>query len=271
MGVPPRNAAFAGLNWRWFESGEGPDALVLLPGAVGGADIFFIVFRRFAASGRVLAVDVPYAADATRVLAGLDALLESRGVRRAILLGASFSGLLVQVYARRFPERTRALILSHTAALDLSRARRERRSAAIAARLPLPFTRGLLKIVVRLLLRKSPQASLFREMYFEALDGLSREDFVSRYLLAASLEEQQGTAWHGPVLIVHSNDDVVARPSEQARLRAVYPDADWHEFPGAGHSAYSLDPQRYADVLFEWTAQAAFPGEHSQEARRTGD
>jgi pimeloyl-ACP methyl ester carboxylesterase len=256
MGVPARQAAFAGLDWRWYEAGDGPEALVLLPGAVGGADIFFIVFRRFAASRRVLAVDVPYAADAAQVLAGLDALLESRGVRRATLLGASFSGLLVQVYARRFPERTRALILSHTAALDPSRAVRERRSAAIAARLPLPFTRGLLKIVVRLLLRKSPHARLFREMYFEALDGLSRRDFVSRYLLAASLEEQNGE-WHGPVLIVHSNDDVVARPSEQARLRAEYPGADWHEFPGAGHSAYSLDPQRYADVLFDWTETAA--------------
>ena len=63
--------------------------------------------------------------------------------------------------------------------------------------------------------------------------------------------------WRGPVLIVHSNDDVVARPAEQARLRTAYPDADWQEFRGAGHSAYSLDPQRYADVLFEWTAKAA--------------
>lgn len=257
MGVPPRTGAFAGLNWRWFESGDGPDALILLPGAVGGADIFFIVFRRFAASRRVLAIDVPYVDDAARVLEGLDALLESRGVRRGVFLGASFSGLLVQVYARRFPQRTRALILSHTAALDASRARRERRSAAVAARLPLWLTRGLLKIVVRLLLRKSPQAPLFRRLYFDALDGLSREDLVSRYLLGASLEEQEGTAWHGPVLIIHSNDDVVARPAEQARLRAAYPAADWHEFPGAGHSAYSLDPERYADVLFEWTAKAA--------------
>ncbi len=257
MGVPARRATVAGLDWRWFESGDGPEAVVLLPGAVGGADIFFIVFQRFAASRRVLAIDVPYAGDAGQVLAGLDALLESRGVHRAVFLGASYSGLLVQVYARLFPERTRALILSHTGALDPSRARRERRSAAVASRLPVWLTRGVLKMVVRLLLRKSAQAALFKELYFDALDDLSREDLVSRYLLGASLEEQEGTRWRGPVLIVHSNDDVVARPAEQARLRTAYPDADWQEFRGAGHSAYSLDPQRYADVLFEWTAKAA--------------
>ena len=257
MGVPAGRATFAGLDWRWFESGDGPEAVILLPGAVGGADIFFIVFRRFAASRRVLAVDVPYAGDATQVLAGLDALLDSRGVRRAVFLGASYSGLLVQVYARRFPDRTRALILSHTGALDPSRAERERRSAAVASRLPLWLTRGVLKMVVRMLLRKSAHAALFKDLYFDALDGLSREDLVSRYLLGASLEEQGGITWRGPVLIVHSNDDVVARPAEQGRLRAAYPGADWQEFRGAGHSAYSLDPQRYADVLFEWTAKAA--------------
>jgi len=257
MGVPTRRGAFAGMDWRWFEAGEGDDAVVLLPGAVGGADIFFLVFRRFAPARRVLAVDVPYAADAAAVLAGLDALLESRGVRRAILLGASFSGLLVQVFARSYPQRTRALILSHTGALDPTRADRERRSAAVAARLPLWFTRGLLKLVVRLLLRRSPHARMFRGLYFDALNALSHDALVSRYLLGASLEEQGGTAWHGPVLIVHSNNDAVAKPAEQARLRVAYPAADWHEFYGAGHSAYSLDPERYADVLFEWTAKAA--------------
>ena len=153
MGVPARQGKFAGLDWRWFEAGAGTDAVVVLPGAVGGADIFFIVFKRFAAWQRVLAIDVPYADDAARVLAGLDALLESRGVRRAVFLGASFSGLLVQVYACRFPDRTRALMLSHTGALDRTRAQRERRSAAIAAKLPLWLLRGLLKIVVRLLVR----------------------------------------------------------------------------------------------------------------------
>ena len=260
MGVPARQGKVAGLDWRWFEAGAGTDAVVVLPGAVGGADIFFIVFKRFAAWQRVLAIDVPYADDAARVLAGLDALLESRGVRRAVFLGASFSGLLVQVYARRFPDRTRALMLSHTGALDRTRAQRERRSAAIAAKLPLWLLRGLLKIVVRLLLRKSPQAALFRAMYFDALNQLSRDDLISRYLLGASLEEQDGTVWAGPVLIVHSNDDVVAKPAEQARLRAAYPAADWFEFSGAGHSAYALDPQRYAEVLVAWAAKAAPPG-----------
>jgi maspardin len=251
---PERTAIFNGVSWRWFEAGTGRNAVVLLPGAVGGADIFFIVFQRFAPHTRVLAVDIPYAADAASTFDGLDALLDSRDIEGVILLGASFSGIFVQVFARRFPARTRALILSHTGALDRSRAARERRSAAIASRIPLPLVRGVLKLVVRLLLRKASHAAMWRRLYFDALNRLTREDLISRYLLGASLEELETGTWTGPVLIVHSDDDVVAKPAERERLRLAYPGAAWHQFTGAGHSSYSMDPEAYADVLFRWTA-----------------
>jgi len=67
---------------------------------------------------------------------------------------------------------------------------------------------------------------------------------------AASLDEMACTgAWDGAVLVIHSTDDVVAKPSEQARLRQAFPRAAWHEFPGAGHSAYSMSPPEYAEVV----------------------
>ena len=168
---PSHIGQFGGMSWRWFEAGAGPDAVVLLPGAVGGADIFFILFQRFALNRRVLAVDIPYTPDAASALDGFDALLDSRDVKRVVLLGASFSGIFAQVFARRFPARTRALILSHTGALDRARAARERRSAAIASRIPFPLMRGVLKLVVRLLLRKASRGPLWRRLYFDALAG----------------------------------------------------------------------------------------------------
>ena len=248
--VPEHRGTFGGLPWRWFEQGSGPDAVVLLPGAVGGADIFFIVFNRLAAKTRVFAVDLPDTADASAALAGFDALLESRGVRSATLLGASFSGLFVQVFARRFPNRVRALVLSQTGLADPERAPRERRSAAIAARIPPGVMRALLRLVVVLLLRRSPGKELWKRLYLASVDALTKASMVARYHLAASLDEMAGTgAWNGPVLVIHSNDDVVAKPAEQARLRRAFPHAVWHEFPGAGHSAYSMSPEAYAEVV----------------------
>src|SRR3954466_1902981 len=254
--VPERRGTFGGVPWRWFEQGSGPDAVVLLPGAVGGADIFFVVFNRLAgvnglAAGiRVLAVDLPDTSDASAALAGFEALLESRGVRSATLLGASFSGLFVQVFARRFPNRVRALVLSHTALADPQRASRERRSAAIASRIPPVVMRGMLRLVVLLLLRRSPGKALWTRLYTAAIEALTKESMIARYHLAASLDEMAGAgAWNGPVLVIHSNDDAVAKPAEQVRLRHAFPGAAWHEFHGAGHSAYSMSPEAYADVV----------------------
>ena len=141
-------------------------------------------------------------------------------------------------------------MLSHTGLADPARAPRERRSASIAARIPPAVMRGLLRLVVLLLLHRSPGKRLWRRLYFAAIDALTKESMIARYYLAASLDEMAGTgAWNGPVLVIHSNDDVVAKPAEQARLRQAFPHAAWHEFPGAGHSAYSMSPDAYADVI----------------------
>lgn len=49
--------------------------------------------------------------------------------------------------------------------------------------------------------------------------------------------------------MIHSDNDAVAKPEEQVRLGAAYPAAQWHEFTGAGHSAYSQKPEAYAAVV----------------------
>jgi pimeloyl-ACP methyl ester carboxylesterase len=247
---PARTAVLSGTPWKWHDSGDGEEAVVLLPGAVGGGDLFFVVFQELQAAQRVLAVDVPSVHDGTAVLAGLEALLDRLGVRRAILLGASFSGLVVQIFAQRYPARTRALILSHTGAPDAERAARERKYAARAERIPESVLRGRLRLLVRVLLRKAPDRDFWSSHYRDALARLTRDELVSRYHLAASLDEMaRPDAWHGPVLIVCSDDDVVAKREEQDRLRARYPHAVWREFPRTGHSAYTMDPLAYAAAV----------------------
>jgi pimeloyl-ACP methyl ester carboxylesterase len=51
------------------------------------------------------------------------------------------------------------------------------------------------------------------------------------------------------VLVIHSDNDAIAKPTEQQRLRHQYPDAQWTEFTGAGHSSYSRDPIAYAAAV----------------------
>jgi pimeloyl-ACP methyl ester carboxylesterase len=227
---------------------------VILPGAVGGTDVFFVLFEEFRAELRVIGLDLPFVADAAAAADQLETLLASRGVEHAIFLGASFSGLFVQAFARRYPHRTRALILSHTGALDPERAARQRVNARRAARVPLPVLRGLLRLAVRLLLRRVHGRRFWTRRYDAALAAVTRESLVSRYLLEASIEELGGAPWRGAVLIIHSDDDAVAKPEQQARLRQQYPDARWVEFTGAGHSSYSRDPLAYSAAVREFVS-----------------
>src|SRR5262245_948178 len=252
--VPSGSTTLDGVTWRWYDQGEGPFALVILPGAVGGADVFFVLFEELRSSARVIGLDLPFVEGAAAAADQMDALLASRGVEHAIFLGASFSGLFVQVFARRHQRRTRALILSHTGALDPARAARQRVNARRAARIPLPILRGLLYLVVRLLLRRVEGRRFWTVRYDAALASVTKQALVSRYLLEASIEELGGPPWSGDVLVIHSDNDAIAKPEQQARLRHEFPHAKWVEFKDAGHSSYSRDPLGYSSAVREFVS-----------------
>jgi pimeloyl-ACP methyl ester carboxylesterase len=240
---------FGGVSWQWHDQGEGPLALVVLPGAVGGAGMFFILFEELRRDVRVIGLDLPFVDDAASAMDQMDALLARRGVEQAIFLGASFSGLFVQAFARRHPARTRGLILSHTGALDPARAARQRTNARRAGRIPVAVLRGFLRLVVRLLLRRVAERRFWIAHYDAALAALTRDDLVSRYRLEASIEELGGEPWSGDVLVIHSDNDAIAKPEQQERLQRQYPGAQWVEFKGTGHSSYSRDPLAYAGAV----------------------
>lgn len=252
--VPSHTETIDGVPWSWIDAGSGSTALVVLPGAVGGAGLFFVLFQELSSLIRVVGIDVPYVTDAVPTLEQLETLLRTRGVERAIFLGASFSGLLVQAFARRYPARTLALILSHTGPTDPSRGPKERAYARRAARIPAGLLRGMLRLLVRLLVRGTDERGFWIRRYDEALAPLTRESMVSRYSLAASIDELSGQmaarpAWQGHVLVIHSDNDGIAKPADQVGLREIYPNAQWHEFAGTGHSSYSKQPDAYAAVV----------------------
>jgi pimeloyl-ACP methyl ester carboxylesterase len=238
-----------GVPWQWHEMGEGPLALVVMPGAVGTTDLFFVLFQELHSDIRVIGIDLPFVTDARTALRQMDEVLARRGVEQAILLGASFSGIFVQVYARHYPARTRALILSHTGALDPSRAPRQRVNARRAARIPLFVLRGLLRLVVRLLLRGLNERRFWMGHYNAVVDAVTKDAMISRYLLEASLEELPGEHWAGDLLVIHSDNDAIAKPEQQRRLRDQYPQAQWTKFENTGHSSYSRDPMAYAAAV----------------------
>lgn len=241
-----------GQAWDSFDTVEGSPTLVALPGAVGGGEGHFCLAEQLRSDLRVVAAGLPAFSRVDQAVPGLRALLQARGVSRPILLGASFSGLLVQAYVRAYPEDVSAIVLSHTGALDRSRVTPSLRAARVVGALPASVTRLMLRLLVRVMVKDAPQAAFWRDLYSEFLDATGRDLFVSRYLLTADLcatahwSRDDLRDWPGRVLIIDSDDDKVASERARAALRELYPQAEVASFKGTGHSTAIARPEEYA-------------------------
>ncbi len=244
-----------GLAWEAFDTGDGSPTLVALPGAVGGGEGHFCLAEHLRPELRVIAAGLPAVSRVGEAVSGLRAFLQARGAPRPVLLGASFSGLIVQAYVRAFPDDVAAIILSHTGVLDRSRVKPSLRAARVVGALPVPVTHFMLRLLVRALVRKAPQAAFWRDLYAGFIDATGRDLLVSRYLLTADFCSGSGWSpddlrgWPGRVLIIDSDDDRVASEATRARLRALYPGAEVATFPGAGHSSAIARPEEYARTV----------------------
>lgn len=113
MRHPDRTVRLNGLDWRLRDSGGDGPVLVLLPGGLGNADIFYRQLLGLAPRLRCIAVDYPEADPATTA-DGLADLLDLLGLDRASLLGSSLAGYWLQWFGARHADRVDALILANS-------------------------------------------------------------------------------------------------------------------------------------------------------------
>lgn len=254
---PPVTLRAAGHAWSYVRAGSGGPAMLMLGGALGRAEFAFAVIDALGGSVRVLAPDYPPVPTLRQLTDGLAAMLDAEHIRRAHVVGGSFGGVVAQAFARAHPERVASLVLSHTGAPD--RAAGRGGGVRILRLLPAPLLRALLRRRLRATLTGTDP---FWMRQFDAIaGGLSKQDVLSRVLLAAEFGARYGDAPVPlrplyPVLIVEADDDPLFTPKKRAALHAVYPGAAVHVFHGTGHAAAVLRPAEYAAVIRGFVEQA---------------
>ena len=177
----PRQITLNGTQWSYHVAGNGVRHVLLIPGAVGGGELFFLLVEELSARYRVLATDLPPVGTVRQFLDGLRSILDTERASHVSVLGASYGGLLAQALVRDTPERFDALILSHTGPLLPEQVRANRRAAKIVPYVPLALTRPLLKGLVWLLLRKTPERKFWVAYFREILDQVDSELLTTRY------------------------------------------------------------------------------------------
>jgi len=95
-------------------AGDSGPWLVLLPGTLGRADVFWQVIRPLSVRARILALSYPDSGDMDQWAEDVAAAADAHGAAQAVLLGSSLGGWVAQVAAARRPDLFKTLIAANT-------------------------------------------------------------------------------------------------------------------------------------------------------------
>lgn len=248
---------YGGVEWHYRVVGSGAQGLLLLPGAVGDGDVYFTLAPLLSSTHWLIAVAYPRVESLTALLDGLRYILDRERIDSTDIVGGSFGGLIAQACLRRFPQRTRRVVLSATGPAKPERAVSNQKWARVIGALPIGVMHALLRLIVRVsLMPVTVDRAFWRGFYFQAIGGLSREELVARYALSVDVDRHGPPSpaglqeWTGGVLLLEGDADKIAHASAHDSLRLLFSGARVHAFPGAGHAIS-------AERRTEWAATIA--------------
>jgi pimeloyl-ACP methyl ester carboxylesterase len=228
------SATVLGQPAAYLEGGQGR-SIVLVHGAGGRADVWTPQVEGLAGVARLVAVDLPGhggtgAGGCRRVddyAVWVLALLDGLGLDRAVLVGHSMGGAIVQTLALGHPERVAGLVLVGTGArlrvlpriLDLFRDGSPEGAELVAGLAYSPKTPPEAVVEAERALRETPTEVTLGD--FLACD---RFDLMARLSGVAA-----------PTLVVVGADDRLTPPTYGAYLARTIPGARLVEIEAAGH------------------------------------
>jgi pimeloyl-ACP methyl ester carboxylesterase len=259
--APVHRLRHGGVDWQYRVAGRGAQGLLLLPGAVGDGDAYFTLEPLLSSTHTLIAIAYPRVDTLAALLDGLRYILDREGVESTDIVGGSFGGLVAQAFLRRFPQRTRRVVLSATGPAKPERAASNQKWARVLGKLPIGVTRALLRTIVRASLRPvTIDRAFWRGFYFRAIGLLSRDDLVARYALSADLDRHGPPSpaglqeWTGAILILEGDADRIAHAGARDSLKSLYPSARVRTFPGAGHAISAERRDEWAAEIATWVS-----------------
>ena len=257
---PLRETDAAGRHFSYREAGSGP-ALVLLHGIGSGSGSWGHQLAAFSGSHRVVAWDAPgYGGSANLAppspvaadyASALQALLDTLGIERCLLLGHSLGALMAASFAADRPDRVAGLVLADPARGYGDAAEIERKSKLYArlAQIDRLGPEGLARERGAALLGPDPTPDALALVRWNMarlrIDG---HDQAARLLSNGILKQDVGR-WQGPLLVLWGAEDTITPPAACRSVAEGHPTARTAEIAGAGHASYVDRPLAFNDLL----------------------
>lgn len=245
--------------------------LVLIHGIGAGGRMFGPVVERLAGAARIVVWNLPgYAGkpldgplDFPGLATALAADLDARSTERAVLLGHSIGGMVVQELAATFPERVRALILSATTAAFGSRDGSFQREFVQARLGPLDAGRTMAEMAAEAAPRlvgsaAAPEAA---PELVRLMSQVPEATFRAAIRCLVTFDRRADLARIAvPTLLIAGDEDTNAPLKTMTRMAEAIPGARLEVLRGIGHLAPLECPDRYADIVRRFLAELPAEG-----------
>ena len=248
----PRSVRAGRQVWRVIETkaARGAPALVMLPGTLGTAEIFWNQIAALKGRARVVSVTYPAVGDIPKLTAGLAALFDTLGIEKASVIGSSLGGYLGQWFAARHPERVETLYIGNSLT-DPMKVNPARQPVSALKRAPAAMHQAIVLGSVETWPEPEP---VFRHLK-EILRHSGRKLISGESLKARVLATATGKEVPRPVLpqartvIIECADDPLIPRAAQQAMRRKYPRAKLYRFPRGGHYPYITRAADYTKIL----------------------
>ncbi len=225
--------------------------LLLLPGTMGTAEIFWQQMRALARKVRIIALTYPAVADVARYADGAVRILRQRGIRQAHVLGSSLGGFTAQLVAVRHPEFVQTLFIGNSLCDPHASWRPKHPPPEELEMVPARVLAA--ERVARIADWPETDAGLALAKAVIGLQGhevMSARHLKARILALLRAENMRPLPLPDErIVIIDCDDDPVMPPPVRQEVRGRYPGATVHTLPTGGHFPYISRAERYTEIL----------------------
>ena len=250
--LPERRHRIDGRDWGVMRVGDVGPALVLIPGTLGRADIFWHQIEALGDEAQILSVSYPANGGIDDWASDLAALISAQFDGAAVVLGSSLGGYLAQYLAGHYPKVVKGLVAANTLASVNGIERLPPYSADLDAMPMADLREGFAAGLRGWLTPDNPYADLAGLLLAEVEGRIPGDELRAR--LKALKDAPPLPAQSLPAAAIHvveCDDDHLITPPMRSALRDTLRPGRVFRFRAASHFPYVTRPDAYTAMLRE--------------------
>ncbi len=247
-----------GRDWGGIRIGDTGPALVLLPGTLGRADVFWQQISALEKHARILALSYPSTGGIADWANDIASLIETEGLTGAVVLGSSLGGYLAQYLAGRHASVMGGLVAANTLPSVIGIDQMPPYSSDLVTTpikdLRLGFSRGISQWITP----DNPYRDLAMLLLAEVEGRIPEPELRARLQALKTGPELPAPALPSPQMFTfESGDDHLIPPDWQKAVRKALRPERAYRLHQASHFPYVTRPTEYTAMLKEVLGLAA--------------